>query len=295
MLEDPRAAGPVARFYRELLGANPPLGYDGTAHPELTPTIYELMRQELDHFVIDATFNGAGDYQALFAPHTFVNDSLAKFYGYDFVGAEELSRVELDPKRYAGVLSMAAWLTASSHTYSNPSLRGYALARGLLCIDLPLPPEGVMKGIPDPVSGTLTTRQRYEEHARSPACAGCHQLMDPIGFGLEHFDATGRWRNDEAGLPIDSSGSAQLAEGAVAFDGAPELATALLASSGTRDCYVQQWQRFAFGREQAELDRCGQLDLREAFLASGENVRELIVALTQTESFRYRSVQEGQP
>lgn len=295
MLEDPRAAGPVARFHRELLGANPPSRYNTTAHPELTPTIYELMRQELDHFVVDATFSGAGNYQALFAPHTFVNDVLSKFYGHGFVASEELHRVELDPTRYAGLLSMGAWLTTDSHTYSNPALRGYAISRGLLCHEIPLPPPDVQDGIPETPSVSLTTRQRYEQHTASPICHGCHRLMDPIGFGLEHFDATGRWRDDEAGMPIDSSGSATLAEGEVAFDGAAELAAALLASSGARDCYVKQWQRFAFGRQETEVGGCTHLNLLEAFQGSAENVRELIVALTQTESFRYRRVQEGQP
>jgi hypothetical protein len=96
-------------------------------------------------------------------------------------------------------------------------------------------------------------------------------------------------------MPIDSSGSAMLAEGEVAFDGAAELAAALLASSGARECYVKQWQRFAFGRQETEVGGCTHLNLLEAFQSSNENVRELIVALTQTESFRYRSVQEGQP
>jgi hypothetical protein len=295
MLEDPRAARPVARFYGELLGANPPSFFDTTANPDFTPAIYDLMRQELSHFVVDATFNGAGDYQALFAPYTFVSNPLAQFYAYQAFSAEEFHRVDLDPARYAGLLSMGAVLTTGSRAFSNPTRRGYSLSRGLLCVEVPPEPPDVPIGPPDPPGGALTTRQRFEQHASDPVCVGCHQLMDPIGFGLEHFDATARWRDTEQGLPIDSSGSVMLEEGAVAFDGAPALARALIDSSGTRDCYITQWQRFAFGRHEAEASQCSHSDLREAFSSSADNVRELLIALTQTESFRYRSVQEGQP
>jgi hypothetical protein len=295
LLQDPRATGPVARFYRELLGEGAPFGYDATTNPDFTPAIYEAMREERRQFVIDATFNGPGGYQALFAPHTFVSDPLAKFYGYQPVGSEEPRRLELDPTRYAGLLSMGAWLIDGSPKLTNPTRRGYAVARGLLCIDVPPEPPTSPITPPEPPSSARTTRQRFEEHTSNPSCIGCHRLMDPIGFGLEHFDALGRWRDTEDGLAIDSSGSVQLDEGEVAFDGAAELAAALLGSSATRDCFVTQWQRFAFGRREAQASRCSHSDALAAFLGSGEDVSELLVALTQTESFRYRSVQEGQP
>lgn len=295
LLQDPRAAGPVARFHRELLGEVAPYGYEASVTPDFTPAIYELMREERRQFVIDATFNGPGGYQALFAPHTFASDPLAKFYGFPPVGSEEPRRLELDPTRYAGVLSMGAWLINGSPKLTNPTHRGYVISRGLLCVDVPPEPPTVPITPPESPSGPRTTRQRFEEHANRPACAGCHRLMDPIGFGLEHFGATGRWRDTEDGLAIDSAGSVKLEEGEVAFDGAAELATALLGSSSTRDCFVTQWQRFAFGRHEAQANRCSHSDALEAFFGSGEDVRELLVALTQTESFRYRSLQEGQP
>lgn len=295
MLQDPRAARPVARFYRELLGVRPWVGHDANAVPDFTPAIYDLMREELSHFVVDATFSGAGDYQALFAPHTFVSDPLAKFYGYQPVGSEEFRRLELDSTRYAGLLTMGASLMTGSPLNSNPTQRGLRVARGLLCNDVPPEPPIAPIDLPEAPSGPLTTRQRLDVHRSDPQCSGCHQLMDPVGFGFEHFDATGRWRDTEEGLPIDATGSVKLEQGDVAFDGAPGLAEALIASSDTRACYITQWQRFAFGRHEAEASRCSHFDLREAFFGSGENVRELLVALTQTGSFRYRSVQEGQP
>ena len=295
MLEDPRAQPPIARFYRELLRAGPPYGYDASTRPDFTPAIYELMREELNQFAIDATFNGAGDYQALFAPHTVVSDALAKFYGYAPVGSDDFRRVELDPARHAGLLTLGAWLANGSPNYTNPTRRGYGLSRGLLCVEVPPEPPDVPINPPGPPSGPLTTRQRFELHASDPVCASCHQFMDPLAFGLEHFDATGRWRDPDEGLPIDSSGFVKLEEGDVPFDGAPALAKALIESSSTRECYITQWQRFAFGRREAEVNQCTHSELREAFYANAENVPELLVALTQTESFRYRSVQEGQP
>ncbi len=294
MLEDPRATRAVARFYRELTGAKPPYSFDTKLNPDFTPAVYELMRSELDQFVVDATFSGAGDYRALFAPVTWLNGPLADFYGYPSLSGAEFRRVDQDPARYAGLLSMGAWLSSARSTWTSPTLRGFAVARGFSCRDIPPPPPTVPGTLPEP-DGTLTTRERLEQHVVNPACAACHHLMDPIGFGLEHFDAAGRWRDTENNLPIDASGMVTLDEGEVAFDGAPGLGEALIDSSGTRDCYVTQWQRFAFGRTEAEANQCSHSELRDAFLASGENVQALMVALTQTESFRYRKVQEGQP
>ena len=294
MLDDVRAARTVARFYRELTGATPPYSFERPASPAFTPLVYELMQVELDQFVVDATFNGAGDYRALFAPVSWLNKPLAGFYGVQWDGGgEQFRRVDLDPARHAGLLTMGAWLSSARSTWTSPTLRGLAVSSAFLCREIP-PPPPLVPPLPEP-DGTLTTRQRLEQHAIDPVCAACHQLMDPIGLGLEHFDATGRWRDTENNLPIDSSGRVPLDEGEAEFDGAPGLARALIDSTGTRDCYITQWQRFAFGRHEAEVNQCTHSDLREAFFQNAESVQQLMVALTQTESFRYRKVQEGQP
>jgi hypothetical protein len=176
---------------------------------------------------------------------------------------------------------------ASLAQFTNPSRRGWVISRGLLCTGVPPEPAGVGDHVPTPIAGK-TTRQLLDEHNVNPACAGCHQLIDPVGFAFEHIDATGRYREDEDGLVIDTSG--ELYGGAGSFDGAAQLGALLADSQEARDCFVTQWERFAFGQIEEQTNECTRSELREQFAAT-DNVVELLVALTQTDSFRFRKVQ----
>jgi hypothetical protein len=165
------------------------------------------------------------------------------------------------------------------------------LGRALLCLDVPLEPPDLPLTLPAEVPQPATTRQRFEQHASEPICRACHQMMDPLGFALEHFDAVGRYRETEAGLPIDASGEvAVLPE---PFDGAVELASEIAANPTSQDCFVQQWARYAYGRSVADAAECTRRQLQERFLASGQNVLDLIVGLTQTDLFVTRKRPAG--
>jgi len=119
----------------------------------------------------------------------------------------------------------------------------------LLCEDLPPPPSDLDTS-PPPVDPTLSTRDRYAQHSTDPACSGCHDKIDPIGFGFEHYDGLGRWRADDAGHTIDDSGSI---DGAT-FLGPFELADTLLDDARFRTCFVQTWRRHATGGEACAVD-----------------------------------------
>src|SRR5262249_36529505 len=122
-------------------------------------------------------------------------------------------------------------------------------------------------------------------------CAECHQLMDPIGFGFEHYDAVGAWRDQDHGLPVDARGEILATTDADGpFDGAAPLGKRLAASEDVRKCLVTQWFRFAHGRGEGPEDACSLGRLEAAFAAAGHDVVELLVALTQTDAFRYRKV-----
>lgn len=196
-----------------------------------------------------------------------------------------------------GLLTQASWLTVNASTNgSNPVTRGKFVREQLLCQIL-LPPPAEMEIKPPPVDPTKTTRERFAQHRDDPACSVCHQLTDLIGYGFEHYDGIGQWRDTENGLPIDATGEIVDAKGIEGpFDGVTELADKLAQSPQVRDCVVLQWFRFGYGRGEIEEDEANIDDLRAAFSDAGFDVRELLVALTQTDAFLYRKpVEEDSP
>jgi hypothetical protein len=159
---------------------------------------------------------------------------------------------------------------------------------------MPPPPPGVMIMVPEP-DAMSTARERFAEHSASPACRGCHQLMDPIGFGFEAYDTLGRYRElEDNGDPIDDSGEIIGSDVPGAFDGAVELASILASSRQVQDCYVTQWFRYGYGRGETLDDGCNLGRLSARFDASEGDIVELLVALTQSEAFLYRRA-EAQP
>jgi hypothetical protein len=120
--------------------------------------------------------------------------------------------------------------------------------------------------------------------------------MDPLGFPFEHYDAVGVWRDDEAGRPVDASGFLMETDVDGEVVGAVELAHRLAGSEQVDDCMVRQWFRYAYGRtESISRDTCSLDQLEQAFDGANYDIRELIVALTQTDAFLYTQVEEAAP
>jgi len=113
--------------------------------------------------------------------------------------------------------------------------------------------------------------------------------MDPLGFGFEHFDAAGLWRDTEAGKPIDATGEITHSDSDVTFNGALELASKLSKSTQVQTCAVKQAFRFGYGRGESDLDQCTLDRLGSAFAKGGGNFGDLLIELTQTDAFLYRS------
>ncbi|HEX2877329.1 MAG TPA: DUF1592 domain-containing protein [Polyangiaceae bacterium] len=286
LLNDPRAELGIARFYRELLGIDEGRRFD--ADSGVAPDVLVSMDREFSRFVWHATLDeGKGDAASLVEPVSWVNGELADYYGWAGVEGDAFRAVELDPTRYAGLLTLPAWLTrASGPSFTHPSVRGWWVARGLLCASVPPEPEGVAQSAGPP---NLTERQRLAVHSSQPACVACHRVVDPPGLALEHFDAVGRYREDDDGLVIDTSDLPALND-AGSFDGARGLADQVLAASTERFCLTQQWIRFALGA--ALLDEGGGYECPselELLSSRAQSVPELLVALSQTEAFRYRA------
>jgi hypothetical protein len=139
---------------------------------------------------------------------TFLNGPLARHYAIKGIDGEEFRRVALTGSERGGVVTQGSVLTLSSYaTRTSPVLRGKWVLENLLGTPLPPPPEDV-PALEEANLGTVASlRQRLEQHRAKPACAACHNQMDPLGFSLENFDAAGRWRTKDGNFDVDSVGT----------------------------------------------------------------------------------------
>jgi hypothetical protein len=182
---------------------------------------------------------------------------------------------------------------------TNPVLRGVFIMNKLMCANIDLP-VGFTPMPPDPYSGK-TARERFSLHSKSDVCAGCHRFIDPLGLPFENYDAIGMYRTSERwtdpatnmtyNTPIDASGSVPNVAGTA--QNAVELVRLLASSPDVQNCFASHWMRFAYGRslEAGGADACNQQATRVAFQSSGYNVKQLLLALTQTDGFLYRPAQ----
>jgi mono/diheme cytochrome c family protein len=211
-------------FLRNLEFAIP----DPRLFPDFDDNLRQAMRKETELFIESVMREDRNVLDLLRAKYTFVNERLAKHYGIPNVYGSHFRRIDFgaDDVR-GGLLSQASILTVTSYaTRTSPVIRGKWILSNLLASPPPAPPPVVPELKPSTVGGKfLTIRERLAEHRDNPACAGCHRLMDPLGFALENYDAVGRWRTAEGGIAVDASGN--LPDGRK-FAGASGLQQALL-------------------------------------------------------------------
>lgn len=297
MIASPRARDMVVNFHAQWLRlADIDLVEKNTAvYPQYTPELRPLLRRETEEFVARTILDEGGSLTTLLtARHTFMNKQLADFYGVSGPSGDAWQRVELDPARSAGLLTHAGHLAAlSKPNQSSPVHRGKFIREQVLCQHLTPPPPNVDVTPPD-LDPNLTTRQRFAQHSADATCRACHYLMDPIGLGFEQYDGMGKWRDSEYGLPIDASGSIEESDVKdKAFNGPVELANKLAASSEVQNCITTQWFRYSYGRAESEADACTLESLKAKFRESGGNIKSLIIELTQTDAFMYRSAADA--
>jgi hypothetical protein len=302
MLDTPRAREAVKNFHRQWLHLDEiePVILAGGKAPEIYPEFYDglpfLWRSETEAFIDHAVFEDDANVEILFtAPYTMMNEELAEFYGVDGPTGVAFTRVDLDPSKYSGFMTQPGLMALfAKPDRSSPIHRGKFVRETILCQAPPPPPDNIPE--PPSVDENQTTREQFAEHAENPACAGCHALMDPIGFGFEHYDGIGRYRETEWGLKVDAAGELLGTDIDGTFNGAIELAQLLASSEQVKACVASQWFRFGYGRFETEEDACSVDEIHTAFAASNYDIKELIVALTLTDAFRYRhAVQEDSP
>ena len=297
MLADPRAHEAVGHFDEQWLqlGKMATINKDPKTFPAFSPSLIPLMQEEARQFVDHVVWGdgGPGDLHELFtASYTYVNAPLAQYYGVSGASGDDFVRVDLDPSHRAGLLTLGGVLTMLAHAdQTSPVHRGKFVREQILCGLMPPPPPNVPK-LPA-VDPNLTTRERLSQHSTDPACHSCHRLMDPIGFGFEKFDGAGLFRETENGQPIDDSGTIEDSDVPGTFYGVQQLGEALSHSAFAQKCVVTSWFHYAYARLEAPDDQCTIKTLQKRFADGGYKFQDLLVALTETDAFRYRRVAPG--
>jgi hypothetical protein len=230
MIADPRSQELVKNFAGQWLGLRTMITStpEGTVYPDFDDNLRQAMRTEAEMFFDSIVHEDHNVLDLLTADYTFVNERLAAHYGIPNVYGNQFRRVKLDGDLDVrrGLLGKGAIeLVTSNSDRTSPVLRGKWVLENILGTHPPDPPPNVPALKPTPTAGAQTMRERMEEHRSNPACASCHKMMDPIGFALENFDGTGKWRTTEAGQKLDASG--QLVDG-TKIDGVVSLRDALV-------------------------------------------------------------------
>jgi hypothetical protein len=218
---------------------------------------------------------------------TYLNERLARHYGIEGVTGREFRRVELDGKQRSGVLTQASVLTVSSYpTRTSPVIRGKWVLENLLDTPPPPPPPDVPPLNEAAVGTTVSLREQLEKHRANPTCAGCHARMDPIGFGLENYDAIGRYRTTDGTFPIDSSGT--LPNGK-SFAGAGELKEILRADPKTfTNALSEKLLTYALGRGLESYDRAAVAGIVARVQQSDYRFSVLVQAIVDSVPFEMR-------
>ncbi|MCP4510969.1 MAG: DUF1592 domain-containing protein [Fuerstiella sp.] len=219
------------------------IGKDKQAYPDFTPQFAADLRASLELLLDESASSNDGGFQTLLtSDDTWLNNRLASFYSIDQQQEDTLfHKVKFEPELRAGIVSHPYLLSGLAYqNTSSPIHRGVFLSRGILGRALKPPADSVAPLSPD-LTPDLTTRERVSQQTSPTMCAGCHKMINSLGFALEEFDAVGRHRKTEKDRPIDAAGYYRLTTGEIAeFNGANELADFLLQSRETHRSFARQ-------------------------------------------------------
>lgn len=301
MLDDPKSRTFANSFVGQWLGTK---DIGGRVAPNLTevqhyytPEVAADLREQPVLLFHHLLAENRSLLELLTADYAFMTERLANFYDVgdkiQGLSPNSFQKVTWPDDRRAGMLGLAGVLALSSHIkQTSPVLRGAWVLETMLGTHVPSPPPDVPPlETGDNKSGALPMREKLLKHRESPACASCHNLMDPIGFGLENFDWLGRWRESDAGKPIDASGVLPSGE---RFNGPVELRNVLLKR---QDDFVRtlvgKVLGYALGRSLEDGDHCTIQKLTDSLAKNNYEARTLIRDVVLSVPFRH--VQGGLP
>jgi hypothetical protein len=290
MLADPRGAKAVRRFLEgwiHLADVDTVVKDDKMFPGWGDGALRTAMRGQADSFFDYVLGGQSGSLASLMtSPTVFVNQTLAGYYGV--TATAQFQPIERADGTASGLLTLPALLsTLAKPTESSPIYRGKFVREQLLCQDLPPPPPNVPRA-PDTQPG-VSTREKFKQHEKDALCSACHQLIDPIGFGFENFDAVGKYRTLDNGVTVDASGElSETLDADGKFVGVAELGKKLATSVEVEECVARQWFRFFLTRFEQDVDGCSMKALVEQFKASGDSLNGLPLAIVEADAFLYR-------
>jgi cytochrome c553 len=279
MMADPRTKTKMREFYHrwlkldELRGLSKPAGL----FPGYDETLISDLRISLDLFLDNVTWSDTSDFRQLMQSNVlYLNGRLAHFYGAQLPMDAPFQSVELKDQPRAGVLTQPLLMAGFAYSAtSSPIHRGVFVSRNLLGRRLRAPPDSITPDSPE-LNPNLTTRERIGKQTKKPTCMTCHDMINPLGFTMEQFDAVGRMRQEESGHPIDSSGSYRRMDGEVAqFKDARDLAAFLVSSPEGQGAFVERLFKNV---------------VKEPILAYGSNERERLLHFFTEHGFSIKAL-----
>ena len=296
MMADPKGFNLVENWAAQWLqlrnlGRTKP---DPKRFPTVDDELLDAMRKETLMFVETIIKEDRSLLDFIDAPFTWVNGPLARHYGIKGVDGEEFQRVTLDGEQRSGVLTQGAILTVSSYpTRTSIPVRGKWVMENLLGTPPPPPPDDVPSLNESNIGTEISLRERLEQHRRDPNCSPCHMLMDPLGFGLENYDAVGAWRTMDGKFPIEPSGTLP---GGQSFDGSKGLKEVLKTKS---DAFVnnvtEKLLTYSLGRGLERYDRPTVEAITGKVKASDYRFSALVMEVVKSKPFQMQSVEGVRP
>jgi mono/diheme cytochrome c family protein len=296
MLADSKASALVDNFAGQWLGIRnldrkPP---DPDRFPTTDDELLDYMHKETNLFVTAMFRENRSILDFIDAPFTYLNGPLARHYGIEGVNGEKFRRVELTESLRGGILTQGAILTVSSYpTRTSVVTRGKWVLENLLGTPPPPPPPDVPVLAEQDIGASASLREKMEQHRANAACAVCHLPMDPIGFGLENFDASGAWRTHDGRFPIDASGTLP---GGKSFNGAKGLEALLKSKSDlfARN-FTEKLMTYALGRGVERFDQPTVDSIVRDAAAHNYRFSTLLMDVVNSKSFLMRSAEGTKP
>src|SRR5688500_17323517 len=289
MLADPKADALIENFAGQWLYLRE-LANVQTEAPGFDENLRQAFRRETEMLFGDIVREDRPIVELHDSDYTFVDERLARHYGMNNIRGSHFRRVTLDPaSTRRGLLGHGSMLTVTSvATRTSPVMRGKWILENLLGAPPPEPPPGVETnlGEGEPIAKTTTLRQRLEMHRASPTCAGCHNIMDPMGFALENFDLIGAWREKDGPAPIDSLG--KLADG-TPLAGPADLRRAVVSrSQAFVTTATEKLMIYALGRPVHHYDMPAVRAVVGRAGRDGNRFSSLVLGIVESDAFQKR-------
>lgn len=264
---------------------------DMRLYPDFDDNLRQAMRVETELFFQSVVHKNASVLELIRSDYTFLNERLAKHYGIPNIFGSHFRRVNVDRETgRGGLLRHGSILTVTSYaTRTSPVIRGHWVLKNLLGNPPPPPPPNVPTLDDNTVNASLSLRERLQQHRANPTCASCHNLLDPVGFALENYDAIGRWRESENELPIDTR--------SVLWDGTEvgnvrDLENVILEHP---ELFVQtlteKLMTYALGRGIEPLDGSTIRQIVHGAKSNGYRVSDIVLGIVKSPAFQLRSSQ----